>query len=209
MAETKNALEWLEEGLSRAIALLPSEGRAKLKELSDPTSLLGFAIVLGVWGGLQLTPLGVAADVILGIWGSIAIGADAVELVAASIEASEADTEAKMVKASKRLAAAIVEVGIDTIALLVGNPLFKQLRKMAETIRPAVKGAKIARSVSPIAEVATKAANVTGGAGAVVAAPVVGNAALTVLKIGLPIAGALALFAVLSARKTTRRRGER
>lgn len=191
----------IELALSRALTFLPDEAKAKLSELSSPDSLLGFAIVLGVWGGLQLTPLGVPADLVLSAWGALNLGKAGYELVMAGVAASDAEDEPKMALASKRLAKALVEIGIDVIASVIANPLFKQVRSLAKAIRPKLASTPVAKL--PIPE---SVAAVGAGAGVVNAAPVVGSAAISILKFGLPVAGGVALLIALLSRRAVRRR---
>lgn len=196
MAVPANNLERIEEGLRRSLRLLPGDARAKLAELAEPETLLGFAIVLGVWGGLQLTPLGIASDLLLAAWGYMNLGRDGYELVMAGVAASDAADDPTMDAAAARLSKAIVAVGVDVIAAAVANPVFKSIRAVAGKVRGALPGAKIIRGPLPQA-----IASAGAGVGTVQAAPPVGKAAAGFLKIALPVAGGLALLGVLLARR--------
>lgn len=199
-------MERIAEALKRALALLPEAAQAKLKELAEPDSLLGFAIVLGVWGGLQLTPFGVAADLVLTAWGALELGRRGVELVAAAVSAGEADTEEKLDAAAKRLAAALTAIGIDLIASVIANPLFKTVRAAAKAARPRLAGKVIGREPSKITAVAEGLAKLpTAGAGVVTAAPPVGKAATKFLKVAIPVGLGAGLLAVLLARNGMRK----
>ncbi len=205
-------MERIAEALRRALALLPAAAQAKLKELAEPDSLLGFAIVLGVWGGLQLTPFGVAADLLLSAWGALSLGKAGVELVTAAIQASEADSEEKLNASAKRIAEALSQIGIELIASVIANPVFKTVRAAAKAARPRIAGKIIAREPSKIEIVAERMAATlpTAGAGAVDAAPKVGKAASQFLKVAIPLGLGAGLLAVLLARSGTRkvRRGD-
>lgn len=198
-------LDRIAEALKRALALLPTAAQAKLKELAEPDSLLGFAIVLGVWGGLQLTPFGIAADALLAAWGALELGKQGVELVAAGVQAADADSEDKLNAAAKRLAEALSALGIDLVASVVANPLFKTIRAAAKAARPRLAGKLIAREPSKISSVAESLAGKTGGAGTVAAAPPVGKAARNFLKFAVPIGLGAGLLAVLLARSGARK----
>jgi len=189
----------IELALSRAINQLPSEARQKLSELSSPDSILGFAIVLGVWGGLQLTPFGVPSDLVLSAWGALNLGRAGYELVSAGVSASDADSEDKIAQASARISRAIVEIGIDVIASIIANPLFKQVRTLAKAVRPKLGSSPIAKL--PIPESVALAG---AGAGVVTAAPVIGSGAMKVIKYGLPAAGAVAVVIALLSRRAGR-----
>lgn len=198
----ENRLDRIEAALGKAIKLMPADARAKLGELSDPENLLGFAVVLGVWGGLQLTPLGAVTDTILAAYGALSLGADGIELVRAGIEASDATDESMLDKAAARLSKAILAVGVDAIAAAIANPLFRGVRKAASGLRNVIKGgAKIERVASPIPGVMTA----VSGVGAVTAAPKVGGAVGTVLKVAIPTATALLLLSVLLSRRSARK----
>jgi hypothetical protein len=205
-------MERIAEALRRALALLPAAAQAKLKELAEPDSLLGFAIVLGVWGGLQLTPFGVAADLLLSAWGALSLGKAGVELVTAAIQAGEADTDEKLNASAKRIAEALSQIGIELIASVIANPVFKTVRAAAKAARPRIAGKIIAREPSKIEIVAERMAAKlpTAGAGAVDAAPKVGKAASQFLKVAIPLGLGAGLLAVLLARSGTRkvRRGD-
>lgn len=194
-------LERIELALGRALERLPGEVRAKLSELQSPDSLLGFALVVGVWGGLQLTPLGVPADLILSAWGALALGASGYQLVVASVEASEAQTDGALNQAATKIANAIVDIGADLIAAILGNALFGQVKRLAKVIRPKLGKAPIQKLALPEP---VAAAGV--GVGAVNAAPVVGSAAMSILKYGLPVAGGVAVLIALASRRSARRR---
>ncbi len=198
----ENRLERIEEALSRALEKMPADARAKLKELSDPENILGLAVVLGIWGGLQLTPVGAVADTVLAAYGALSLGQDGIEMIGAAIEASDATDDALLDKAAARLSKAIVAVGVDAIAAAVANPLFKGVRKIASAAKGALKGAKIERGASKIPGVAKTA---LAGAGAVAAAPAVGSAVGTVLKVAIPAAGVMLLLSVLLSRKAARK----
>ena len=198
------SIDRIELALTKALALLPGDARAKLSALTDPSTLLGFAVVLGVWGGLQLTPFGVAADALLSAWGLLSLGAAAVELVRAAMAAAESETETQLDASAARLSKALIEVGIDLIAMVIANPVFKAVKKGAEAVRGTLKGAQVVRGTSPIAEIAS-APPVVAGTGVVNAAPVVGSGVVKVLKIGIPVVAGLGLLAVLLARSGERK----
>jgi hypothetical protein len=200
-------MERIAEALKRALALLPAAAQTKLRELAEPDSLLGFAIVLGVWGGLQLTPFGVAADLVLTAWGALELGKQGVDLVLAAVSAGEADTEEKLDAAAKRLAAALTAIGIDLIASVIANPLFKTVRAAAKAARPKLAGKVIGREPSKIGAVAEGLAGKlpTAGAGVVAAAPAAGKAASRFLKVAIPLGLGAGLLAVLLARSGTRK----
>jgi hypothetical protein len=196
MAVPANSLERIEEGLRRSLRLLPGDARAKLSELAEPETLLGFAIVLGVWGGLQLTPLGIASDLLLSAWGYLNLGRDGYELVMSAVAASDASDDSTMDAAAARLSKAIVAVGVDVIAAAVANPIFKSIRTVAGKIRGSLPKTKLLRG--PIPEVIASAG---AGMGTAKAAPPVGKAAVGFLKFALPVAGGLALLGVILARR--------
>ncbi len=197
----ENRLERIELALKRAVELLPTAARAQLAELADPETIFGFAVVLGVWGGLQLTPLGVVADTVLAAYGALSLGADGLELIRAGIEASEATSDAALEKAAQRLSKALVSVGVDVIAGAVANPLFKQVKKLAGGLRSALKTTKIERAAPSVAGVVTTAAV---GVGAVKAAPKVGSAVTSFLKVAIPWAVVVLLLAALSGKARNR-----
>lgn len=197
-----NRLERIELALSKAVKLLPADARTKLAALADPETIFGFAVVLGVWGGLQLTPLGPVADAVLAAYGTLELGADGLELIRAGIEASEATSEAALDKAAQRLSKALVSVGVDLIAGAIANPLFKQIKNIAKGLRSTLKAAKIERAAPALPGVVTTAA---AGVGAVNAAPKVGSAATTFLKVAIPSAGLLLLLAVLLGQGPNRK----
>lgn len=197
----ENRLERIELALKRAVELLPTAARAQLAELADPETIFGFAVVLGVWGGLQLTPLGTVADVVLAAYGALSLGADGLELIRAGIEASEATSDAALEKAAQRLSKSLVSVGVDVIAGAVANPLFKQVKKLAGGLRSALKTTKIERAAPSVSGVVIAAAAV----GAVKAAPKVRSALIAYLKVAIPGAVILLLLAALSGKGRNRK----
>lgn len=200
----ENRLDRIEAALKRAVELLPAAAREKLRELTDPETIFGFAVVLGVWGGLQLTPLGGLADVILTAYGALSLGADGIELIRAGIEASEATNQAALEKAAQRLSKALVAVGVDVIATAISSSVFKSVKKLASSLKNGLREAKIERAASAVPGVATPA---MAGVGAVNAAPKVGSAAVTFLKFAVPSAGVVLLLVALLGRKTVRKKG--
>lgn len=187
------------EALRRAVERLPREWDAIRAEMSEPETLLGLAVILAALIGVQFTPIAGLVDLIAALAGAYQLVSNAAGLVAAAVEAAGARNEAELNAAADSMAREIAALGVDVAAGLLGLVVFKQIKRLVKTVRPKLLKGRL-----------FEAAEVVGGAGAgitaVKQAPVVGSAAASVLKVGLPVAGGVLLIVLLSRWSSARRR---
>lgn len=106
--------------------------RAKLAELWDPDTLLGFAFLLALWAGFQFTPVGWLADVLLAAYGFYQLGAD---IVKPAYQAATAETDAELEEAAQAMARGLTDATVDAIASLIGGLAFGKLRRLLRIVR--------------------------------------------------------------------------
>lgn len=218
----------IKEALARAWSYLDDEARAKLAALQDEETLWALAVIVAVWGGFQLTPVGWIADAILAVVGAFAVTTDLIELLGGGADAVTANTPEQFDQAARRMAKGIAGLGIDFIAGIIGGTLLATLRRGIRWARGTkgagkffepVRGdrvieapktpAKAGFGTSLAADVAIGAAV---GVGAVKAGPVASQAwndTKKALNIGLPIVGGLVLIGGIWALSSSRREKRR
>lgn len=128
-------LDRILEALTRSRAYLPEALERKLMELWDPDTALALAVLLGLWAGLQFTPIGWLADLLAAAYGAASLGADLVHLVEASQHAASAQTDAELDAAAREMAQALTESAAEILAAILGGVLFARLRRLVRLAR--------------------------------------------------------------------------
>jgi hypothetical protein len=186
-------LDRIVEALRRAVLRLPAEWDLLRAEMSDPDTLLGIAILLAAYVGLQFTLLGPIADVIAAIAGAFAIASTAAGLIGAAFDAAQAESEAQLDAAAAKMAREITALGVEAVSAVLGYAAFKRLKQLAKASRgKLLRGRLWEGAAGPGA----------AGAGTAITtnAPAVGSAASTVLKVGIPTV-LLVLLIALALRR--------
>lgn len=129
-AVPESGLDRILEALKRSRSYVPAAIEHKLSELWDPDTALAFAVLLGVWAGLQFTPAGWLADLLVAAYGFASIGAELLQLVQAGRQAAAAQTESDLDAAAAAMAQALTESAAEILAALVGGLLFARLRRL-------------------------------------------------------------------------------
>lgn len=135
--------------IERCRYYLSEEAAKKLQEVwADKYALWTFAVLIAVFAGLQVTPAGPAANIIMVLLGVAQGLKDIGLLVVAAKRAWSAPDEKALNAASAEIAAAISTIGVDLILAVLGNALFRQLTRLLRfTVR-----APRALAEPPIAE---------------------------------------------------------
>lgn len=128
-------LDRILEALTRSRAYLPEALERKLAELWDPDTALALAVLLGLWAGLQFTPVGWLADLLAAAYGVASLGADLLHLIEASQHAASAQTDAELDAAAREMAQALTESATEIVAAILGGVLFARLRRLVRLAR--------------------------------------------------------------------------
>lgn len=134
-AVPESGLDRILEALTRSRAYVPQTVERKISELWDADTALAFAVLLGIWAGLQFTPVGWLADLLAAAYGVASLGFELLQLVEASQHAAAAQTESELDAAARELAQALTESAAEIIAALVGGVLFARLRRLVRLAR--------------------------------------------------------------------------
>lgn len=131
----ESSLDRILEALTRSRAYLPQTIERKLSELWDRDTALAFAVLLGVWAGLQFTPAGWLADLLLAAYGVASVGVELLQLVQAGQQAAAAQMESDLDAAAAAMAQALTESAAEIIAAILGGLLFARLRRLVRLAR--------------------------------------------------------------------------
>ena len=131
----ESGLDRILEALTRSRAYLPAATEAKLAELWDRDTALSFAVLLALWAGLQFTPVGWLADLLLAATGFLTMAGDLVELVLAAKAASDAETDEQLDQSARQLASALTASAADVVAGVIGGVAFSKLRRLVKLSR--------------------------------------------------------------------------
>jgi hypothetical protein len=123
------------EALWRSRKYLDAEKARKIDELWSIDTFIAFGVLLALWGGLQLTPVGWLADTALAIYGTYQLGSTLGSLLAAAKEAWVAVTDQALELAAQHLAHAMSDTVVDVIAAILGAALFGRLRGLIKPLR--------------------------------------------------------------------------
>lgn len=125
-------LDRILECLMRSKKYLPAAALAKLSDLFSINTLIAFAVLLAIWGGLQFTPLGWLADAVLAAYSGYQIFEP---LYTAAVEASNAETNAALELSAQHMAAALSGGLLDLIVGLLASGAFDKLRRAIRGVR--------------------------------------------------------------------------
>jgi hypothetical protein len=128
-------LDRILEALTRSRAYLPQAIERKLAELWDSDTALALAVLLGLWAGLQFTPVGWLADLLAAAYGVASLGADLLHLVEASQHAASAETDSALDAAAREMAQALTESAAEILSAILGGVLFARLRRLVRLAR--------------------------------------------------------------------------
>ncbi len=134
-AVPEGGLDRIVEALYRTRNYLSKSAAEKLADLWNSDTALALGVLLAVWAGLQFTPVGWLADVLLAAAGLLSMISDFVELVKAARQAAAAETDGALNEAAQAMAAAITDSIADGIAALIGSWAFARLRRLTRVIR--------------------------------------------------------------------------
>lgn len=131
----ESGLDRIYEALTRSRRYLPQAIETKLSELWDRDTALAFALLLALWAGLQFTPAGWLADLLLLAYGLASIGSDLADVAQAAKGAADAETDPELETAAQQLAEALTESAADVIAGVIGGLVFAKVRRLVRLSR--------------------------------------------------------------------------
>lgn len=163
----------LYQAVLRSVKYLPEAAQAKFAELLQPEVLWTFAIIIGLWAGLQLIPAGPIVDAIMAAIAGYALVKVFGDLKDAVLAAAAAKTNEELESAAKQLAKVWAEIGVDTLIGLTSGFAFKSIQKAVLRIRPLVSTTEAAAAeISTVSKAKVRAAPKVPGEPASPAAPV-------------------------------------
>lgn len=191
------ALDRIVEAATRMEKYVAPAVRAKLAELWDPDTLLGFAFLMALWAGFQFTPVGWLADVLLAAYGLYELGAD---IVKPAYQAATAETDAQLEEAAQAMARGLTDATVDAIAALIGGLAFGKLRRLLRVVRKRILPRRFGRATESRLVLPARVIGVGAGAGLAHGSIALGQAkkeyeesVADVLRWGAAIAGGLVL----------------
>lgn len=162
-AVPESGLDRILEALTRSRGYLPQTIARKLSELWDRDTALAFAVLLAVWAGLQFTPAGWLADLLLAAYGLASVGAELLQLVQAGQQAAAAQTESDLDAAARAMAQALTESAAEVIAALVGGLLFARLRRLVRLSRAKLLPRRFGRATETALTLGDRLISAPGG----------------------------------------------
>lgn len=137
-------LDRILEALTRSVDYLGPAARAKLDQIWDRDTALCLAFLLALWGGLQFTPAGPVADLVIAAAGLYSFVSDFAEIVKGAAQAADAESDEELDKAAQAMAKGLSDTAIDALIALVGGAVFAKLRGLIRAVRGRLLGRRFA-----------------------------------------------------------------